>query len=448
MEISSVQVVRYDFYHRDQHDRVESSLQAIYESRSSLDPKSLSFGDTELDTESILFTHASEVDECEYFDSLQTILITDTFPEYFCHSLTIGTLAESEQELMDAGDPMGNRTRRDKWASGLESVLSNVSQSRIQPEGPEPLVIMVEFDHDSFDNGRWDPSLVTSPMPVGALIRGNGNDLDPFGFKPTEQVSAIDSSYLVTYDQESPIDFPLSVLLTKEEIQLDPDDTEEYWSQWIGFEYPRLKMITSVLLVSHWLEWRREAISDIDEELYGYNLTTSESIEEIDDAQDEEQELEELRRRWVESHSATADEFHELQQLLESYSRDDGETQFDQPSVQETNESYLYLSTGFLEREFQTLSTTLDRVETKLEMFISVVQDRIRSNATKSNLQLQSRVTWLTILLAIIAIVEFGLQYLPESLLGAVSEFFFQSGIILAGVMILSFGFVLGYTHR
>lgn len=447
MEISSVRVVRYDFYRRSQYDHVESSLRDLFETRTALPPQTLSFGETELETESVLFTESSDDIRCDCFESVQTFLVSDPCPQYFCHTLTVGTLAEEELDAMDAGDPTGNRTRRDAWASELESVASLIGQSRIQPDGPDPVLILAEPVLDSLPADSWSQSTIENPMLGPTFIRGNGDVLGPYGFHSTEAISAIDSSYLVTHDENAPIEFPLAVLVPPDQPQVDTEGSTDYWEWWISFAYTRIKTITSILLVVHWLEWRRQAIAAIDEELYEYDLNGSDAEVETSELRAEEQELERLRRTWVESHSAIADEFHDLQQLITRYEWATVATRFDRPVGSETHLSYLYSCIDHVNTEFQTLSTTLDRVETKLDRFISVVQDRIQSNATKSNLELQNTVTTLTIVLAIIAIVEFGLNFLPPALLQSTGEFISQSGILLVGLVLLAIGFVLGHTH-
>jgi len=454
MEISSVRVIRYDFYRDGQYDQVDSSLQENFETRTEVDTQMLDFGGTEIETESILYTNASDQIQHDSFESIRTFLITDPLPEYFCHTLTIGTLTSAEQTEMDVGDPMGNRTRRENWVDDLESIASEFCSSRIQPDGPAPVSILVEPTQESLTGDLWESFNPENPLAVSGIFNGNGGTLQAYGFKPTGQISAIEPSYLLTFEEHQVADFPLAVLVTRDQSQPDAENSIEYWKRWIGFSYTRIKAITSLLLVSHWLEWRRQEISDIDDELYEYNLPNSNSGDSEHTLRDEEQDLEQLRRDWVESQSATADEFHEIEQLVEHYQREDNATIFDFPAGQETTRSYCYTYVGQLKTELQTLSETLDRVKTKLEMFISVVQDRIQSNATKSNLQLQNKVKNLTILLAVIAIIEFGLRFLPDGFwqtlirfLQLVVEFAAQSATALFGVIAITVGFILGYTH-
>lgn len=454
MEISSVRVMRYDFYRDREYEQVDSSLQDIFETRTEVDTQTLDFGGTEIETESVLYNNATEPIQCDSFESVRTFLITDPLPEYFCHTLTIGTLASTEQTEMDTGDPMGNRTRRENWIDDLESITSEFDSSQIQPEGPVPVSILIEPTQESLTGDIWESFSTENLLAVSGVFSANGDVLEPYGFKPTGQISAIESSYLLTFEEQQVVDFPLAILMTHDQGQSDAESPTEYWKRWIGFSYIRVKVITSLLLVSHWLEWRRREISDIDEKLYEYYLPSSQSDNSEDTLHDKERDLEQLRRDWVESQSSIADELHEIEQLVEYYQSVNKSTIFDSSAEPDTAYSYCYTYVENVKTELQTLSETLDRVETKLEMFISVVQDRIQSNATKSNLELQSKVKNLTILLAIIAIVEFGLRHFPDGFWQSVIqslqlavEFAAQSETILFGVVAITVGFTLGYTH-
>ena len=446
MEINSVRVVRYDFYRRRHQDQVDASLQEVFENKTELHPQTLEFGETDIETNSTLYTDATDQIQSDLFESIQTFLIADPIPRYFFHTLTIATLTAEEQNQMDVGDPMGNRTRREDWATEIESIASAYGSSLIQSEGPAPVIILVEPTLDSLPSGEQTSFDPIHSRTVSEMFDQYAGTLDTFGFYPTEHINTIDNSYILTFHRDQVIDFPLSILVTREQVQLDGENPVDYWRSWIGFGYTRIKSVTSILMMQHWLIWRRQEIKEIDQELYGYDLRDTRLEDLTAELRNEEQQLEQLRRKWVESHSAAVDEFHDIQELVECYQRGDEDTVFD-VAMEKGDRSYLHKCLSCLDSEFEIFSATLERVETKLEMFISVVQDRIQSSATESNLELQSTVTNLTILLAVIAVIEFGLDHLSKDIFLTVTQFVAQSGILLAGMVLLTVGFILGYTH-
>jgi len=439
MEIDSVRIVRYDFYKRKQFDYLDSCLQDLFESRTDLDPQTIAFGGEEIQNDTILYTESTEEIQYDEFESIQTFLCKDPIPQYFCHTLTIGTITDSELESIGAGDPMGSRTHRQNWVSQISSIVSKVGHSQMQSDAPTPAFLLFEPTQGSIADETFS---VDDPVVVTEFIEENADRLAPYGFKPTEQISAIDDSYLITFSRENIPEMPLSVLEIRERAEPSDGETIEYWASWIGFAYRRVKSVTSILLILHWLKWRREEISDIDRELYEYNLTESHS----DQLREEEQELEQLRRKWVESHSDTADEFQEMKQLVECYHSKNNNTTFDTPAGEKTNKSYFNHNVDYIQAEFDKLERTIERVETKLDRFISIIQDRIQSNTTESNLNLQSTVKNLTILLAVIAILNFAMN-LCNNNMQCILDFLTQSEVVIIGFVTLSVGFILGYTH-
>ncbi|WP_157971612.1 hypothetical protein [Halorussus litoreus] len=439
MDIQSAQIVRYDFYQRVSHNEVTNVLSSLFNQKAELPDQTVDFGNSELEVEAIHFSRPRDPIAFDEFDSLHSYLVQDTESQYFFHQITVATLTESETKRITPGDITANRSCRAEWREKIEGISNHFSASLIQDSAPKPLLLLVNPTQDELKGFSTNSS-----KQVTEFLKDNASKLDGWGFNPLSEVSLLDSSYLIT--EKELLSSPLPVLnINYQGNPLSAD--EEYWEQWFGFEYRKLKAVTNIFLVNHWLTWRKNEIQNIDSESYNYSMGSLELGDSVEEVSETEEELEELRRDWVETHSSTADEYQEMDDILENYQENQGSTVFDD-SLGGYHETYLARNIRRTTEKLNTLSDTLERVGNKLEMFTAVVQDQIQSRATKSNLQLQNSVRNLTILLAVIAIVEFFLNNVPQEFYEATSVTLSVKSLLLLLILIAALGFFHGYAQK
>lgn len=439
MDIQSAQLVRYDFYRNVSHEAVSNALSGLFRNKTELPEQTVDFGSHDLDVETIHFSNPHDKLTIEGFDSLHTYLVQDTESQYFCHQLTIATLTETEMDRITLGDVTANRSCRTDWYDKIKDVSSHFPPSLIQKPASRPLLLLVNPSQSDLMGFSTNSS-----EQVTAFLEDNAAELDGWGFNPLSDVSLLSSSYLITEGES--LSSPLPILnINRQENPLSAD--EEHWEQWFEFEYRKLKAVTNLFLATHWLDWRKSNIQQIDSESYNYSMDSIESESSVKEVSETEEDLEGLRKEWVETHSSTADEYQEVENILDNYQRKQGSTVFDN-ALNGYTETYLAGNVRHTKENLSDLSHTLVRVGNKLEMFTAVVQDRIQSRATKSNLQLQNSVRNLTILLATIAIVEFLLDYIPTEFYESAPVTLSVKSLMFLTILCVILGFFHGYTHK
>lgn len=439
MDIQSAQLVRYDFYRNILYQDVSNSLKEIFQDKTTFPEQTVDFGGRDLRVEATHFNNIQEKLLPDEFDSLHSYLVQDTGSQYFFHQITVATLTESELDRIIPGDVTANRSCRTDWYNEINKITNYFPASLIQDSAPQPLILCVNPEQDELTGFSTN-----SPEQLTEFLSTNAGELDNWGFDPLSEVSLINSSYLITNGET--LSTPLPVLnINYRGNPLEADDN--YWEQWFEFEYRKLKTIMDLFLVNHWISWRKEKIGDIDSQSYNYRMDEIESATSVQEVSETEEDLESLRKDWVETHSATADEYEEMKEIIELYQQEQDGTVFDRP-VRGDTKTYLSENVCRTQKELNDLSNTLDRVGNKLEMFTTVVQDRIQSRATKSNLELQKSVRRLTILLAIIAIVEFFLEYIPAKFFESTSLTLTTNSLLFLLVFVAIIGFFHGYAQK
>lgn len=143
-----------------------------------------------------------------------------------------------------------------------------------------------------------------------------------------EAVSVVDSTYAITSKSAHNLSSPLVILVFRSWGSPSLGEEQEYWSQWFDFEYRRLKILINVFMLQHWLAWRRGAVREIDSESYNYELSHVDAAS-LPEMRNTEDNLEEIRRRWVETYSASADEHQRMLNILDRYLSGQADTPFD-----------------------------------------------------------------------------------------------------------------------
>lgn len=445
MEIESVFLAKYDFYRLQNRDQVDESLTELFESRNELSTQDIEFDGRDIEIDIVHFYELSD-ESFDEFGAVNTFLILDSDVKFFVHLITVVPLALSEVSRIIPGNPTMNRSTRQEWRSKLNEVTSLFPQSLINPDISQPILMFL--DH----GGTLSYTLSTSePSVINSVIEDNSDTLSGFGFNSFGDITRIDSTHIVSADNQKLLSTPLSIFAIHIPMDSPADAGRDDWKDWIEFEYRRLRSITNLIMIRHWLTWRTSDIDSLDSESYGFQMPQVDPSASVEDVRDTEHSLEQMRREWVQTQSVVMDEYQNMRYILDSYELTDGErtkqTNFDTAVTNSSDGSYLFSNVRMLEQELSTLSQTLERVENKFGMFTDVVHDRIQSKATDSNLSLQTKVTYLTYLLAAIAIVEFYLRYFPQELIQSASITMTTTGLFVLISAIAIIAGIIGYTH-
>ncbi|MFC7197613.1 hypothetical protein ACFQL4_28185 [Halosimplex aquaticum] len=111
-----------------------------------------------------------------------------------------------------------------------------------------------------------------------------------------------------------------------------------------------------------------------------------------------------------------------MKQLLENYVQGESSPPIETP-IPPNGKGYLTCWISHLESRITDLEYSLERIQTKLDMIARIIQDRLQSVATRSNLSLQTSVKRLTWLLLGLGILQFVVSIRDTDLAGMVIEY-------------------------
>lgn len=408
MDVDSVVLVRADFFRAEERSTVTSKLDTLYNHRKQLRDQTIEFGDRDVTVSAKMYSGHSQESDTEIFEDTVAFLVESSNIERVCQVLTVAWLNDGAAQSIRDEPAVQSRAIRANWRTELNGLTSNYPESLLTSTGPYPGFLVVQSNNEIMPS---DTDMKT--------FRNKLADLDGYGFEPFETLTTVDEAYLIAQAWKPKRDGFLA-LLSQATTSEGPSTSNE-WESWFHFEFRRLKMLTTPLLIDHWLRNRKDSIEMIDSQSYGFTIPEMDKTNKPSDVRETESEVESLRDHWIKTFTETSDEVAEMKDLLAIYRGESRTTRFEQ-IFPESGEGHLSVWVEALDDRVVDLENSLRRVQTKLEMIAGIVRDRLQSTATRSNLNLQFSVERLTWLLLALGVLQFIISIRETQIIEYVSN--------------------------
>jgi len=409
MDVEACVLIRADFYRISNIDSIESVLSKQFEYKQVLNKQVFSVKDWELRCGADMYGPHRSIDS-NHFEEVYAFLVKSSDVEDISQILTVGLLNNDTIEELDKQTAVEARSTRTEIREELEQITSKYPGGLTTDESPYPGIFMVHTDAD-----------VVSSVDATEAFRTSIADLDAYGIDPYESLTVVDDRVVIANDWESRRESPLTTISQVDDT-LYPLNSADDWASWFRLTFRQLKLLIQPLLVDHWLRSRSAAIRSVDNDSHGFTIPETDETKEPADVRDTEEDLESLRDDWVQEYTTTTDDLSQMKQLLENYVQGESPPPIETP-IPPNGKGYLTCWTSHLESRISDLEYALERIQTKLDMIARIIQDRLQSTATRSNLSLQTSVERLTWLLLGLGILQFVVSIRDTDLAGMVIEY-------------------------
>jgi hypothetical protein len=396
MEIDLAAIVRFDFCEASSEESLKNQLSRIY------DEEGEQFGGGIIGTggtwrRTIYSADGESFDDLPGFEEIFTLVEPDCR-----HILDVTTVAVlSDSQIRDLTEQDSSRThvvQNDlmnslNWVS--ESIPSIVDAERRDP----PTVFYIEPTEEQ-EIRREGSSFDTEV--VHEYLEEHQAFLEKFQFLLGHPIEFTGEDLITP--QSSGADGTRSLTILNTTASYEPQETEPWGPSW-------LRRIEGILKpyfrTDDWLRHRRDLVGDIDRETHGISNILKQESNDVEAALSSEEDLEALRREWTDVYTKLVDEVAVLREetrWLEDEERTISTTI--SPPARPEQEVSIFDNYGEHLRElFTTVENDLERVGQKLDRISQFIHDTVAARTASANVNLQKDIKHLTIILTVLTVV-------------------------------------------
>jgi hypothetical protein len=418
VEIKLAAVVQFGFYSSDDSEKVEQALKELYGESGE------TYGGVIMGTGGNWSrTHYSkdqpDDEELSKFSSISTYLAPDNRHVY--DAITVGRLSRDSIDSISSADMRTAESVIDNAIDSIEAFSADVPTIPEGERAKRPTVFYVE-PAEKLDIGWKEDGL-----DIGETTQWLEQNRD--FLQRIKILLGHPSSVIGTEDILSPhstgAGFIRRVTMLNTSSTYDTDRDSKTGPIWLRRIEGALK---SYYRSDCWLNYRLIQIGEIDSQTHGTREILSKEGSDLDYYQSTEKDLEAIRRDWIDVYTKVSDE---VEELISDTPTMDEETLCPQREIpipppeshQESPQSLYELYDDHVEELQDSVQKDLDRVGKKLDRLSQFIHDSVTARASETNIQLQKDVTeltriltWLTVLLALLGIIRFGMAVAPSVL--------------------------------
>lgn len=421
LDIQNIKLIRFDSKLDSTEGDFESHLQDLYGSKSDEIQHNLQFNGSQIE---VVYQYYSDLtdqapDCLKEFSDICTYSVDESGDNSFSDLITIAVIDQELVSEIKNGTSAEARVNRIEWRESLDR-LDDLLPTMVDSDEFSTTITYIELSNDTDlpDGGLVDQGLVET------VLRTNSNQLANFGFELSDNLSLLSGAYLLpTADSDSTWN-SLTLVNTNTQVSTPKSKHHPSPSEWIKFEYTRLRAISQFFKADQWCSYRKNSLENVDEQTHNLKSYLQISGQDgYDDARDVGESVEELQKEWTIVYSQTIDELQAVKDFTSHTLTEDKKTNLEQfierDSIDDTvDKSRLYQYYKQSKSHISRLEDDLDRVGKKLDRLSSLVRDLEQSRATDSNISLQQSVRKLTYILLVLGIADFiALWSDPVSLL-------------------------------
>jgi len=405
MDIELAAVVRFDFCEASSEESLEDQLSKMYgEEGDRYGGAIMGTGGTWRRT--IYSSDGDSFSELPAFDEVFTLIEPDCR-----HILDVTTVAIlSDSQINDLTEQEASRTHvvQNEFMESLNWISESIPSIADADRRTPPTAFYIEPSEKQeigIEGGSIENEAVHEFLERHQTLLGKFQFLlgHPIEFAGEDLITP----------QSSGADGTRNLTVLNTTASYEQQETEPWGPSW-------LRRIEDVLKpyfrADDWLRHRRDLIADVDQETHGINDVLNQGADGVEAALSSEEELEQLRREWTDIYTKLVDEVAVLREetsWLDDEGRN-GTVSISPPAVPEQQVSMFDSYDKHLRELFTIVEDDLDRVGTKLDRISQFIHDTVAARTASANMDLQKDVknltivmTGLTIVLAILSLIQF-----------------------------------------
>jgi len=415
-EINFAAVAQFEFYSSNNSDEVEAAFEDKYGAEG--EP----FGGAVMGTggswKRTRFAVDEEVpEELSTFESVRTYLAPDNRHVY--DAITVGRLApETVQDILDEERGRAEGLIEDSMKA-LQAFTDDVP---VVPEGEDsdtPSLFYVE-PTEKLNIGQWGEKGLDTEA-TSEWLEDHRDLLQQLNILLGHPISLIG-----TEDLFVPQGMGAGYIRRATVLNTSATHTEEGKDVMGPLWLRRLEgALKAYYRADCWLNYRRKRISDIDEQTHGTDRLLDGNEADLKAYQSAEEEIEELRKSWIDQYTLIRDEVAEIEGdfRLDKEKTPSPEREIPiSPPARDGDES-IYLTQEYDDHVQELLNLAqddMDRIGEKLDRFSQFIHDSVSARTAATNVELQADVKrltkllyWLTAVLAVVGVLQFGIAVWP-----------------------------------